>query len=114
MAAIVLHFRGRVEELLAFITLIAPSILIFTIGTSAEHKSISKKQIAIFAVALGHLLLCNSICLFNIQEYLLSDLGVPFGRSPSEVVEADIEPFIDLSVDLVIIIADFLRRLFLL
>lgn len=106
MTLIVQQFSWRVKQLLAFITLISASILFATMWTFPENKSISQEQIAMFAIALTHLLFFDSLCILNIQEYLLGNFCVPFCAGSAEVVKSNIKPFIDFSMYLKIVITN--------
>ena len=76
---IVFHFGGIVKQFLAFVALIASSVLITAVRTMATHESISQKQVTLLTVALGHFLLLDSVLLLDIQENILTYLSVPFG-----------------------------------
>lgn len=114
VAEIVLELSGRVEGLLALIALVAACISEGTVGAGPHDEPVSQPQVAVFAVALGHLLLDSLILVVDAEEDLLGDLGVPLSAGPAEVVEADIEPLVHLRVDLVVKVADLLRSLLLL
>lgn len=111
---IIFQFSGRVEGLLALVALVSSGIRELTEGTGAYDESISQPEIAILAVTLCHLLLGGSILFVDIEEDLLGDLGVPLGAGPAKIVESDIEPLIDLRMDLIVEIADLLRGFLLL
>lgn len=111
---VVLELSGRVEGLLALVALVSSGIGEVAEGTGAYDEPISQPEIAILAVALRHLLLRGLLLLVDIEEYLLGDFGVPLGAGPPEVVESDIEPLVDLGVDLVVEIADLLGGFLLL
>lgn len=114
MAEIVLQLSGRVEGLLALITLVSPGIGKLAERTCSYDEPISKPKIAILAVTLGHFLLGGSFLFVDIEEYLLGDFGVPLGAGPAEVVEPDVEPLIDLRMDLIVEITNLLRGFLLL
>lgn len=114
MTEIILELSGRVEGLLALIALVASGIGELTERTSPYDEPISKPQIAVLAVALGHFFLGSPFLFVDVEEDLLGDLGVPLGAGPAEVVESDIKPLIDLRMDLIVEIADLLRGFLLL
>lgn len=114
MTNIIFELSGRVKKFLAFIALISSSILVSAKRANTSYKSICQKQVTILAIALSHLLLGYSICLLNIQEYLLSNFSMPLSTCPSENIKTNVKPLIDISVNLIIIITDLLRSFFLL
>jgi hypothetical protein len=99
---------------LTLIALIPPRILIAAMRTSPADESIGQEQIAILTVALSHLFLLYSIFLVDIQKYLLAYLGMPFCGRPSEMVESNVKPFIDLCVNFVVVVTNLPRGLLLL
>ena len=105
-AMIILHLSWIVEKLLALIALIAPCVFIPTEGTCTTNKSISQEKVAIFTIALGHLLFLDSVFFLDVQENVLTYLGMPFGWSPAKIVEVDIEPFVNFCVDFMIMVAN--------
>jgi hypothetical protein len=78
-AMIILHLSWVVEKLLALIALVASCVFISTERTCTTDKSISQKKIAIFTIALGHLLLLDFAIFLDVQKNVLTDLGMPFG-----------------------------------
>jgi hypothetical protein len=113
MANVIFELSGRVKELLTLITLVSSSILVFAKRANTSYKSICQKQITILAIALSHFLLFDSICLLDIQKYLLGNFCMPLSTRPSENIKTNVEPLVDISVDLIIVIADLLRSFFL-
>lgn len=105
-ASVVLHLCRTVEQLLALIALVPPSVLVRAMGTDSPNKPVCQEQVAFFAIALGHLLLFDPLLLVDVQKDLLADFTVPLSRSPAEVVKTDVEPFVHLGVDLVVIVAN--------
>jgi hypothetical protein len=65
-------------------------------------------------VALGHRFFENLALFLNVQEDLLSNLCMPLGASPPEVIEPNIKPFIHLRVNFVVMVANLPRSLLLL
>lgn len=113
VTVIIFHFSGIVEEFLTFITLISSCVLITAKWTRTTNKPISQKEIAFFAVALGHLFFFNSVFLLDVQKDILTNLSVPFCGCSSKVVKSNIEPLINIWVDFMIIITNFSWSLFL-
>jgi hypothetical protein len=114
VAEVVLELGGGVEGLLALIALVAAGIGEVAEGTGADDEAVGEPEIAIAAVALGHLLLGGLLLVVDAQEDLLGDARVPLRARPAEVVEPDVEPLVHLRVDLVVEVADFLRSFLLL
>jgi hypothetical protein len=113
MANVIFKLSRRVKKFLTLITLISSSILMSTIRASARYKSICQKQITILAITLSHFLLLYSICLLNIQKYLLCNFSMPLSTRPSENIKTNVKPLIDISMDLIIVITDLLRSFLL-
>lgn len=115
-AEVVSEFGGVVEQFLACIALVASGILgeALGIGTSSNDEPICKEEIAMFTVALSHFLLFDKTILLYFQEQTLNDFGMPGGTGPSKVVETDVEPIIDLLVELMVLVTDLLRGFLLL
>lgn len=113
-AEVIYQLSWGIESLLTLIALIASCIRELAEGTGPDNEPISQPKIAVRAVTLHHLLLCGLLLIVDVQKYLLGDLGVPLGASPSEIIESDIEPLVHIRVDLEVMIAYFLGGLLLL
>ncbi len=113
-AKVGLELSWRVKGLLAFVALISSGVRILAKRTSANNEAISKPEIAVWTVALGHFLLERPILLVDVQENLLSYLSVPVSGGPPEIVKSNVKPFVNLLVYLEVVIAHFLGCLFLL
>ena len=78
---------------------------------SSGHETIGQEHALLHIVELFNSLLVGVLLGMKLVEDVLSDLGLPLGSSAAKVIEITIEPVIDLSVDLVIVITNLLRGL---
>ena len=113
-AEVVFHLGGWVKQFLAFVTLVASSIGILAKRTSPSNEAIRQEKIAFFTITLSHLLLLDFPIFVYIQEYLLTNLSMPLSGGSSKVVKADIKPFVNSWVDLMIMVTNLFWCFFLL
>lgn len=114
VADIIMELSWRVEEFTTFVALITSSLLVLAMRTCSCDKSISQKQVTNLAIALCHLFFWYSFVFVDIKEDFLSNFSMPLCTCPSEVVKANIKPFVDLFMYFIVKIADFFRSFLLL
>jgi len=109
----ILQLDGTAEQLLAFIALVTLGLIVLAggVGTGTCYIPIGQEPIALLTIALLHGVLKYASVLARFVEYLLDDGGVPWCARPTKVIKFDVEPFVDVVMDLKIVVADFLGRL---
>lgn len=110
----IFHFNWRIKKFLTFITLVSSSIIKFTERAGSSNKSISQEHITILTITLFHGLFNYLSILINIEENLLTDFSMPLSTCSSKIVKSNIEPLINIFVNLMIVITDLLRGFLLL
>lgn len=101
---------GGRDQFGALIALIAARVLVPTEWTDALDVAVGQKQLTFLAEQLLDDLLVKIAVLVQLQKDILTDLGLFGGRSTAEIVEFDVEPVVDLGVQLEVLIAQLLRR----
>jgi hypothetical protein len=104
----------RLVRLLASIALVSGCLAGAAIRTNSSYKSVSQKPVAVFAEKLVETLLENAAVLKIVVENLLDDFLVLWRRGSSEEIEVDFKVLVNPLVDLVELVADFLRSAVLL
>src|SRR5947209_2806080 len=98
----------RIKQLAAQLTLIAPRIGISTIGALPFDKPIRQEGGMLLTIRLGGDLFPEVAILMEFPEDVLRDLLLLLGCRPAKVVEADVEPLIDIGVQFMILVAELL------
>lgn len=91
------------------VALIASCILISAQRALSLDKAVGQEGVVCFAVRLDRRLLFQEAVLVEFCEDVLSDLGLLRSGSAAENVEANVEPFVDLGVQLVVFVAQLFR-----
>lgn len=97
-----------VEELAASIALVTLGVREVAEVALTKHEAIGQEAITSRAILLIHYLFVSVPAGLVLAEYILSNLGLPFGSSAAEVIKVAIEPVIDALVDLMVMVADLL------
>ena len=113
LAAGVDEIKG-IKEVTALVTLVSTGIVVVAAGAFTLHEAISQERSVLLAEGLFGGALSEEAVLVQALEDRLGDLGVLLCRGATEVIEADVEPFVDILVDLVVFGAQILRRYLLL
>jgi hypothetical protein len=100
----------RIEEVTTLVTLVSTSIIVVTAGTLTLDITISQERTVLLTEGLLSGALAEEAVLMQALEDRLRDLGVLFCRCATEVVEADVEPFVHFLVNLVVLGAQVLWR----
>ena len=97
-----------IDQFAAAIALITTGVIVATVRASASYESIVKEAVAAEALELGYLLLVSVALLLEVDEDVLSDLGMLFGAGSAKQLGVALEPLVNLLVDLVVLVADLL------
>ena len=101
---------ARIEQLSAVLALVAPGLLVAAVGTGPQYVPVGKKHVRRFTVELVGRVLGDVSVGVELQQDVLRDLRLPFGRGSAEAVERDVEPLVHPVVNLVVPIAQFAGR----
>lgn len=109
------QFHG-VDQLLTFVALITASVVELTrrIGTRARYVTIGQESLAGVAVQLIDALLRDQTSLVQFPEDILANFRLFLRRCSTEEIEVQLKPFVDLRVQIVVLVADLSRRALLL
>lgn len=66
IAEVIDEFSRGIEEFLTLITLVSSGLDILAMRADSDDEPIGQKEVAVFAVALGHFFLGDSSCLLDI------------------------------------------------
>ena len=110
---IIFHLSWVIEKFLTLIALITSRIFVSTERACTTHESIGQEKVTVFAITLSHFFLFDSVFFFDVQEDVLTDLSMPLCWSSSKVIKIDVEPFVYLRMNFMVIVANFSRGLFL-
>ena len=99
----------RVEKVSALVALVAPRVLVATERTLALDESVGQESLVLLAVRLDRRSLLKEAVLVKLGKDVLSDFRLLVGRGPAKDVEANVEPFVDLGVQLVVLVAQLFR-----
>ena len=91
------------------IALVSSCILVCAQRTLALDEAVGQERVVCFTVRLSCFLLFQETVLVEFCEDVLSDLGLLGGWSATENVETNVKPFIDLGVQLVVLVAELFR-----
>mmetsp|Transcript_27090 Transcript_27090/g.36887 ORF Transcript_27090/g.36887 Transcript_27090/m.36887 type:complete len:205 (-) Transcript_27090:669-1283(-) len=100
---------NSVHELSTAITLITTGIFIVAHIALTTNKSVGQKEFAFRAVLLFSIFLFGVTLLFQFVKNILSNLGLDRSSRTTKHVEVAVKPVIDFFVNLVVVVADFLR-----
>jgi len=89
----------------ALVALIAPCILIAAQGTLALNEAVSQKGLVLLAKRLYGRPLLQVAVLVQLCKDVLCNIGLLPRRGPAEDVKSNLEPVVDLGVDLVVLVA---------
>lgn len=108
LAAGFLQFE-RIEQVATLVALVSSSILVSAQRALSFDKAVGQEGVVCFAVRLSCFLLFQETVLVEFCENVLSDLGLLGCGSATENVETNVEPFVDLCVQLVVLVAELFR-----
>lgn len=91
------------------IALVSSCILVGAQRALSLDEAVGQEGVVCFAVRLGCFLLFQETVLVKFCKDVLSDVGLLGGGSAAENVEANVEPFVDLCVQLVVLVAELFR-----
>lgn len=98
----------RVDDVLARVALVAACARRAAVGTRALDETVGEEAVAVLAEELLDGVGADVAVVVELPEDLLRDLGLLLGRGATEAVERDVEPLVNLLVQLVVLLADFL------
>lgn len=96
-----------INKFAAFIALVSMTAFESTEWASTLDITISKEFRAAFTKTLAHFSFWNKAIVLELKENVLSNLGVFLCGSSSEDIKVDLKPFINISLDSIILITDF-------
>jgi hypothetical protein len=99
-----------IEEVTTLVALVSTGIVVVAAGAFTLNITISQERAVLLAERLLGGALAKESVVIEALEDGLGDLGVLLGRGAAEVIESDVEPLVNLLVDLVILCAKLLRR----
>lgn len=102
------------KQLAAFITLVSSGVIERAVRAGSSNVPVSKEVRAFFAERPLLGILHYELILVQVLEDVLRDLFVIFRRGSAENIEIDVEPLVHLVLNVVVLCADFSRRLSLL
>lgn len=91
------------------VALISSCILVGTQRAFSLDEAIGQEGVVCFAVRLGGFLFLQEAVLVEFCENVLGNVCLLGGGSATEDVEANVEPFVDLGVQLVVLVAQLFR-----
>lgn len=91
------------------VALISSCILVGAQRAFSLDEAIGQEGVVCFAVRLGGFLLLQEAVLVEFCENVLGNVCLLGGRSATEDIEANVEPFVDLCVQLVVFVAQLFR-----
>ena len=97
-----------IEQRLASIALISPSVFVTAFGTCADDEAISQELPERLRKELLHFVLHQLLLFVEGLEDGLADGGLMPSGSATEFVAADLEPVVDLFVNRMVFVADLL------
>ena len=102
-----------VDELAASVTLVTLSVGVGAsiVGAATSDHSIGQGRVALQAEMLVDAGLVGATFGVQSHEDILGDFGLLGCGGTTEFVEVTVEPFIDLGVELMVVVTDLLRRL---
>ena len=89
--------------------MITLGVRIVAVGADSGDVPVCEEEVAVLAKGLLEALFSNEAIAAEVKEDILGDLRMDGRAGPAEVVEGDVEPLIDLPVDLVILVTNRLR-----
>ena len=104
-----LNELGGLQQGLTGIALVAAGTLASAVGTLSLNEAVGQEAAALGTVELLDLAFGDVSMLINLAEDRLYDLGLLLGAGASEVIEGNVEPFIDITVYGMIMIAKLPR-----
>jgi len=97
-----------INKFTAAIALVALSIIVMTHWALSSNKPVCKEALALFAVLLINNFFKCFLLLIDIIENILSDDGLLWSTGATKSIEVTIKPFINLRVDFIVFITNFL------
>lgn len=98
----------RIKKMSTLVALVSSCILVTAQRALSLDEAIGQERVVCFAVRLHCCLFLQEAVVVELCEDVLSNLGLLGGRSAAEDVEANVEPFVDLCVKLVVLVAKLL------
>ena len=92
------------------VALITSRILVGAQRALSLNKAVGQEGVVCFAVRLDGCLFLQEAVLVEFCENVLSNVCLLGGGSATENVEANVEPFVDFCVQLVVLVAQLFRR----
>ena len=97
----------RIQESSTLITLIPSGSCVSTVRTSTCYISVGKESLAFRTIQLLGFLLADVSVLIDLIEDVLDNLCLERCTCPSKIIEADIEPLVDFTMDGMISVTEF-------
>jgi hypothetical protein len=99
----------RVEQMTALVALVSSCILVGTQRAFSLDKAVGQEGVVCFAVRLDSCLFLQEAIVVEFCEDVLSNVCLLGGGSAAEYVEANVEPFVDLCVQFVVLVTKLFR-----
>jgi hypothetical protein len=96
---------GWVEQGLAIVALVSPCPRGTAMRAGALYEAVGKETVTIWAIELFQLMFADIPRIVDFLEYLLDDFGLLFGTGTSEIIEGNIEPRVDITVNCMVTVA---------
>ncbi len=96
----------RIQKHLTLVTLIALCVLVAALWTGSSHEPIRQVHITCLAVELLDRLFDQLLIGVAFREDVLRDGRLLLGGGAAKVIEADIEPLVDVGVNGVVFVAE--------
>lgn len=95
----------RVEKVAALVALVTSGVGVCAKRTFTLDETVGQEALVLFAIRLLGCLFSEVAVLVQLGEDVLGNLGLLCSGRPAEVVELNLEPVVDLLVDLVVLVA---------
>jgi hypothetical protein len=99
----------RVEKMATLVALVSSCILVGAQRAFSLDEAIGQEGVVCFAVGLDGCLLLQEAVLVEFCEDVLSNVCLLGGGGATEDVEANVEPFVDLCMQFVVLVAQLFR-----
>ena len=100
----------RIEQLSALVALITTCVVIVTLRTDTIHVAVRQESLTGATVQLAHRVLFQILVVIELEEYVLRNIRLLRRRRTSKVVKTNLEPFIHLGMQRMVLVTQRLRR----
>ena len=100
----------RIEQLSALVALITTCVVIVTLRTDTIHVAVRQESLTGATVQLAHRVLFQILVVIELEEYVLRNIRLLRRRRTSKVIKPNLEPFIHLGMQRMVLVTQRLRR----